>query len=118
MKSSVAKRIKNGTILEKEESLVWVRSIAPASPPTTLTTKNLASHERMAPRCSRYPNMLPAVPRTSASVLVAFAISEPVPRRINVGKVTSVPPPATAFIEPATIAAAASSRIWTTVTRG
>ena len=55
--------------------------------------------------------MLPAVPMTSASVLVALAMIFGVPKKISTGKVTSVPPPATALIAPAAAPAAASPSI-------
>ena len=44
--------------------------------------------------------MLPEVPMTSASVLVALAMIGGVPKSSRAGKVTSVPPPATALIAP------------------
>jgi DNA polymerase-4 len=49
----------------------------------------------------RFPNMPPLVPMTSASVLVALAMTGEVPKASRVGKVRSVPPPATALIIPA-----------------
>jgi hypothetical protein len=50
-----------------------------------------------------------------ATVLVAFALSGGTPSAISAGKVTSVPPPAMAFITPATSAAATTSRSLTDV---
>jgi len=47
------------------------------------------------------PYRLPDVPTTSARVLVAFAVTGFIPKRIRAGKVIRVPPPATAFIMPA-----------------
>src|SRR5580765_1758831 len=55
--------------------------------------------------------MLPEVPRTSASVLVALATMGGVPNRRSVGNVTSVPPPATALIAPPAAAASTSPTI-------
>src|SRR5882757_7847720 len=55
--------------------------------------------------------MLPEVPRTSASVLVALATIGGVPNRSSVGNVTSVPPPATALIAPPAAAASISPTI-------
>src|SRR5581483_3084970 len=46
-----------------------------------------------------------------ASVLVALATTGGVPKKSSVGNVTSVPPPATALIAPAAIAAAANPKI-------
>jgi hypothetical protein len=57
---------------------------------------------RSAVRSSfRYPHMLPTDPGQMATVLVAFADTEFSPSQINVGNVTSVPPPATELIAPA-----------------
>jgi hypothetical protein len=47
---------------------------------------------------------------TRPTVLVAFAISGGIPRPISAGKVSSVPPPAIAFIVPATAEMAAMAR--------
>jgi hypothetical protein len=55
--------------------------------------------------------MLPEVPRTRARVLVALAILEAVPNNRRVGKVTRVPPPATALIAPPSAAAAVRATI-------
>src|SRR5256885_11191249 len=49
--------------------------------------------------------MLPTSPGHMATVLVAFAVTEDSPSQISVGKVTSVPPPATELIAPARNAA-------------
>src|SRR6516225_7358585 len=49
--------------------------------------------------------MLPELPMTRARVLVAFAMTEGVLKKSRVGKVTSVPPPATALIAPPAAAA-------------
>jgi len=45
--------------------------------------------------------MLPPVPMTRARVLVALATTGRVPKAIREGKVSNVPPPATALIAPA-----------------
>src|SRR6267154_184488 len=55
--------------------------------------------------------MLPAVPMTSASVLVALAMIAGVPQSSSVGKVSNVPPPAMALIAPAAVAEATRARI-------
>src|SRR6266851_4453242 len=55
--------------------------------------------------------MLPEVPTTSAKVLVAFATTGGVPQNSRVGKVTRVPPPATAFMAPPTAAESISVMI-------
>src|SRR3954468_9983998 len=55
--------------------------------------------------------MLPDVPITNASVLVAFATIGGVPNNSSVGKVTSVPPPATALIAPPAPAASTNPKI-------
>ncbi len=44
--------------------------------------------------------MVPTVPGQMATVLVAFALMEGSPSQINVGKVSSVPPPATELMAP------------------
>jgi hypothetical protein len=49
------------------------------------------------------------VPKTSASVLVALAVSGGVPKNNKAGNVISVPPPATALITPAAPAADAKA---------
>src|ERR1700731_4083576 len=49
--------------------------------------------------------MLPTSPGQIATVLVALAVTEDRPSQISVGKVTSVPPPATELIAPARNAA-------------
>jgi hypothetical protein len=54
--------------------------------------------------------MLPAVPITSPTVLVAFAITGGVPHIKSTGNVKSVPPPATAFTAPAVHPAAMRAR--------
>jgi glc operon protein GlcG len=50
--------------------------------------------------------MVPTVPGHMATVLVALALMEGSPSQIKVGKVSSVPPPATELMAPATKAAA------------
>ena len=42
------------------------------------------------------------MPGQIATVLVAFAVMDGSPSQINVGNVSSVPPPATEFMAPAT----------------
>src|SRR5439155_12833201 len=59
----------------------------------------------------RYPKTLPAVPRTRARVLVALAMIAGVPKKIRLGKVSRVPPPATALMAPAATAALRRPRI-------
>src|SRR3984957_8585127 len=49
--------------------------------------------------------MVPTVPGQMATVLVAFALMEGSPSQIRVGNVSSVPPPATELMAPATKAA-------------
>ena len=49
--------------------------------------------------------MLPEVPMTRASVLVALAATELRPSQIKAGNETSVPPPATELMAPARNAA-------------
>ena len=55
--------------------------------------------------------MLPEVPITSASVLVALATIGGVPNNNNAGKVIRVPPPATALMAPPAAAAIIKLRI-------
>ena len=55
--------------------------------------------------------MLPEVPITSASVLVALAMIGGVPNNSSAGKVISVPPPATALMAPPAAAAIIKPRI-------
>jgi hypothetical protein len=50
--------------------------------------------------------MLPTVPGQIATVLVAFAVTGLSPSQISMGNETSVPPPATELMAPATKAAA------------
>ena len=66
----------------------------------------------MAEICWRKPKILPAVPMTKATVLVALAITGGVPQRRRTGKVISVPPPAMALTAPAAVAAAKRAKIW------
>ena len=54
--------------------------------------------------------MPPEVPMTNASVLVALAMIGGVPKKSRAGKVTNVPPPATALIAPPIAAASISPR--------
>src|SRR5678815_197016 len=58
--------------------------------------------------------MLADVPITRASVLVALADLDEIPKKSSVGKVIIVPPPATALIAPP--AAAASTRPMISIT--
>ena len=46
--------------------------------------------------------MVPTVPGQMATVLVAFALMDGSPNQISVGNVSSVPPPATELMAPAT----------------
>src|SRR5689334_1857158 len=56
--------------------------------------------------------MLPRVAGQMATVLVAFAATELRPSQISVGKVTSVPPPATELMTPARKAAPNAAAAW------
>ena len=84
---------------------MWVSSIAPTALPKALTSPNLLSQDLIDATCSdtRHAARGPHHQRQGARRIRDL---RPVPTRINVGKVTRVPPPATAFIAPATIAAA------------
>ena len=55
--------------------------------------------------------MVPTVPGQMATVLVAFALMEGSPSQINVGNVSSVPPPATELMAPATKAAPNATKL-------
>jgi hypothetical protein len=59
--------------------------------------------------------MPPEVPATSASVLVALAITGGVPNNSNTGNVINVPPPATALTAPPAIAAMTKPRLSVTI---
>jgi hypothetical protein len=78
-----------------------VNSALPISPPSRLTGRKRFSQGKTGLMYCRFPNMPPLVPMTSASVLVALAMTGEVPKASRVGKVRSVPPPATALIIPA-----------------
>jgi hypothetical protein len=105
MNSRVAKRMRNGTIRSNMAVGVQRRRIAPINPPTRLgaiIARKCASDERIS---RRYPNALPTVPGQMATVLVALAVTESSPSQIRAGNETSVPPPATELMAPATKAA-------------
>jgi hypothetical protein len=55
--------------------------------------------------------MLADVPITRASVLVALAVFDDIPKKSSVGNVTIVPPPATALIAPPAAAASINPMI-------
>jgi hypothetical protein len=67
------------------------------------------SHGRNRRSSRRYPHMPPIEPGHSATVLVALATRSSRPDHTNPGKVIIVPPPATALIAPASIAAVNST---------
>src|ERR1039458_8894654 len=79
--------------------------MAPAIPPTRLGTMSARKRGSAAPSSRRYPQALPTVPGQMATVEVALAVTESRPSQISVGNDTSVPPPATELMEPATKAA-------------
>src|SRR5262249_2891355 len=61
---------------------------------------------------SRNPAMLAAAPGSSATVEVALAPIAGMPRKIRVGNVRIVPPPAMAFIAPAPTADTTRAATW------
>src|ERR1017187_235586 len=105
MNSSVANRIRYGTSLSKIAGGVQRNSSAPAIPPTRLGTIRMRNRGSAARHSRRAPQAPPRVPRPTATVLVAFAVTEPRPSQISAGKETSVPPPATELMAPARKAA-------------
>src|SRR3954465_7576043 len=93
----------------KARSGVESSSSAPIRPPATLSASSVAVETLSSARTSRrYAHELASVPGNSATVLEAFAIVGGNPARVSAGKLTNVPPPATAFIAPAIKPAPAS----------
>ena len=83
----------------------------PSQPPSMLTGKKRLSQGLIVAICPRNPKILPAVPITRATVLVALAVTGAVPNSSSTGKVIIVPPPATALMSPAAMAARARQMI-------
>src|SRR5436853_6911371 len=112
MNSSVANRIRNGTSWSKTEGGVQRSSSAPAIPPIRLgpTSAKIRGSVELSSR--RYPAIVPSEPGQIAPVLVALAVTESSPIQISVGKVSSVPPPATELIAPATNAEPKAAMAW------
>ncbi len=108
-KSTVAVRISHGTSILKVSGDSSVSSSEPASPPITLGAANHDNQRREARNSRRYPQAAAKAPGIRATVFVQLAnraASPEVPRMAySVGNVSSVPPPAMAFIAPATAAA-------------
>src|SRR6185369_9753696 len=78
-------------------------SHAPTSPPDRLApSRNASTRPLLAPSSRRKPHPAVNEPGTSATALVALAATGETPAARSVGKVSTVPPPASAFITPAT----------------
>ena len=81
------------------------RSSAPAAAPTKLTMRieRNGTPSKLV-KSLRYPQALARAPGKRATTLDALAITAgtPGPAKTSAGKVNSVPPPAMAFITPAT----------------
>ncbi len=112
MKRAVAKRIRNGTNPSNTFSGVITSRMPPSRPPTRLTGPKSLSQCATAGIFPRYPAALAIVAGIRAMVLVAFAPMDGIPTRMRVGKVTRVPPPAMAFMMPATQPAAIRRAAW------
>src|SRR5947208_14807429 len=112
MNSSVANRIRNGTSWSKTEGGVQRSSSAPAIPPIRLGATSARIRGSVELSSRRYPAIAPSEPGQIATVLVALAVTESNPIQISVGKVSSVPPPATELIAPATNAEPKAAMAW------
>src|SRR5271166_714227 len=106
MKMMVADRISHGTSHTKIVVGVLSSTHAPPIPPMMHVTSSgaIIGHDNLL-NCCRYAPMLATCPGHSATVLVAFANFAGTPINISVGKLTKLPPPATALMAPATNAA-------------
>ena len=102
MNNPAAPRTSHGTSAANRDGGVLSNSHAPMPPPIKLGAANPIAHCRAPESSPRYPHMLLTVPGQSATVLVAFATIGEMPSPTSAGKVRSVPPPAMAFIAPAT----------------
>jgi hypothetical protein len=104
MNSPVAPKISQGTRARNSASPATTTSQAPTSPPARLETTSAISTRLVRDPSSRR-NAQPALsdPGTRATVLVAFAATGLTPAASSAGKVSKVPPPARAFIAPATM---------------
>src|SRR5215470_13314428 len=91
---------------------VRTRSIAPASPPSTLVTPSRISHCRDERSSRRYASVLDTDAGQSASVDVALATTAGTPATMSAGSVRNDPPPATALSAPP-MAAATKSKMLT-----
>src|SRR5215217_4994713 len=105
MNRPVANRISHGISRSKTSLGVRYSSTAPRKPPARLGRTSHHTRESVPFSSRRYPHMLPRDPGHIASVLVALALIDVTPSQTSVGKDTSVPPPATELIAPATDAA-------------
>lgn len=77
-------------------------STAPNNPPTALVTPSARGvTPSSGARSARNAQVLARLPGKRATVLDAFAATEGTPTSIRAGRVTKVPPPATAFMAPA-----------------
>src|SRR5262245_38865484 len=104
-KRTVASRIRAGTIRANARAGVRSRSQAPSAPPTKEGTTSKRAIVLVRPSSRRKPIALASDPGTSATALLAFATIGSRPSHSKVGNDSSVPPPAIAFIAPATSAA-------------
>ena len=86
-------------------------SHAPSSPPERLAaSRNASTRPLLLPSSPRKPHPALSEPGTSATALVALAATGETPAARSTGKVSTVPPPASAFIAPATIEVTSSKR--------
>jgi len=94
-----------GTTRAKVRLPTHKTSSAPSAPPTSDGSAIHRSSSRSPATSPRKPQKAPAPPGMSAIVLVALAATGETPKASSDGKVTSVPPPASAFMPPASAAA-------------
>src|SRR4051812_34634428 len=91
-----------GTILSNDRAGVSNRSSAPASPPARLTGMRARTGKPpIGVRSYRYARAAARLPGHRATVLDAFASTGGTPTATSAGRVTNEPPPAAAFIAPA-----------------
>jgi len=87
-------------------------SMLPQSPPRTVASEiGKTGTPQTLPKPSRYTQELANPPGKRENVLVAFAATDGTPTEINAGRDTNDPPPAKAFMLPASIPASNRSNI-------
>ena len=108
-KSTVANRISHGTSAANTRSGVRSSSSAPIKPPASEGGTKSSIQRRIGARSFRKAAMAASAPGQSARVLVALAMIGARPSQSSAGNETSVPPPASELIAPATAPAAKST---------